>query len=665
MTEIVTTKLKYPDTIRHNIGMYLNSTADYSTPFRETRDNGSDELLNGYADKLVLVNRPRLKAVIDNGRGIPTEMDPDDHTMPITKAIVTETHVGSKFDNSDEISAGTHGVGSAAVNAVSDRFVVIAKLTPEKAKASTVEICKAYKKGKNDCLVLDFKRGVLQTCGVMSVEAAAELADLPELVEHSDFMTAVTMVPDLTLYASDDVYIDLLPLAISLKRQPKAKILVNNKPVKPFDFRTDITTSELLNDQVIPFEFKFNDYLTIEGEFAIRKDSFTYEQTSLVNLVNTTSGGYIEAIIKNAIGRSLVVLNSALKPKDAEYGLSLFVNCFTALKTSYSSQTKERLSALGGSASDRKIVVREFEDAGISADDIKLELEPKFLVDAELKAAVLTYFTELMSKRTNSKTIGAWIQRTLAYKAAMSNVSKEDFVKSKIIMGDDTRKRAMTEGARVYEALSKKSSERELYITEGTSASGLILETRCKKTQSVLPLRGKMQNSSNMDASDLCEHAELLGIVNTIGCGVGNITDITKARYSKIILATDLDVDGKHIRNLIMAIFKTHIPELIAAGLIYTLESPYYKVTKGGNTTYYMADQKDMIDFENSKVVRRKGLGSYTKEETYEFMTNKETRVLHQITYSEKDKKITDETCKLLYSSLARKNLMKEIGVIE
>lgn len=193
------------------------------------------------------------------------------------------------------------------------------------------------------------------------------------------------------------------------------------------------------------------------------------------------------------------------------------------------------------------------------------------------------------------------------------------------------------------------------------SASGSLVKYRNKKFQSILPLRGKLVNTSSFSDESLVGNKEILAIINTVGCGVGAITDVSKSKYGKIIIATDSDSDGSHISNLITALFYTHAPDLIKQGLLYKLVVPYYVVN---NKDYFYYNEKDQIDFESSRIEKRKGLGSYSGDEAKKFMLVSETRKLQQIVYNDDSEKEIVEAAKLMFSSSARRKLMVSEGII-
>lgn len=651
---------RYPDNIRNNVGMYLGETVNYSKPLDEIINNAQDELLNGYASLVQIVNREEYKLVTDNGRGIPIYADPENPSKSILFSTVTDLHAGSKLGDNREVTSGTHGVGSSAVNAVSERFVVIRRVKEGDTAHIPVSTGQFY--------VLGFRRGILEIDGVEpSIEEVIDHCNLPDevadVLRSDDFSTAVFLVPDLNIYRSGYSEVGMVSLKISLIGRP-AVITVNGERVPEWDFKRDVAEGEpLFLDQTIKYEFTFNSRLTISGELAYSDKQMSYSHIDMVNLINNPHGGLHERLVAKALGGMLNQLNSAVTVGDAKLGLIAFTNVFSSYRTSFSSQTKEKLIGLGMTWTEW--MTTALNKFGLTEEEAKDydNYHEYFFYEQECQRQLQAYFQILYND--NATFFDALIAKILAYKASLNKLSNMDFVKSKLVMGDDHRKAAMNgDMAKIYEASSNKWDKRELFITEGPSASGNIIEVRDDELQSVLPLRGKMRNSASMDIMEFVDNPELLTIINTIGCGMGSMMDITKSRYGKIIIATDLDVDGSHISNLISSIFLIHAPEIIKAGYLYKMISPFYVVKTKKGTEYYYADEKDKIDFDSSYVERRKGLGSYTKEETERFITNPKTRRLVQITYDDNEETI-EAARKLLYSSLARRQLLESVGLFQ
>lgn len=664
--EIKITRLVYPQNIRENVGMYLGDVNSFTTPLREIINNSEDEFLNNHADLIFIENNKDYKLIVDNGRGIPIYKDHENEEESILFSTVTDLHAGSKLTESAEVTSGTHGVGSSAVNAVSEHFLVIRKIksTDEVTLPDYLKIA-----SQGDYVFMSFNRGIknpesgryglVEGCTKFGVDTAAVLS-LGSIAGANKISTAVYVVPDPRIFSSSSANIEDLPLRISLSMNKKGSIVINGKSLNPFNFHEDVADgSPLFLDKSIDFDFNMNSKLSIRGTIAYDNEAFGYNNTSLVNLINTSSGGLHERMVSKALGAALVGDNSALTVGDAKTGLVLFINAFSSYRTHFSSQTKERLTSLGISWQDWKAKATA---SGMSdADSESYEYyKDSYFYETEFVRQLTEYFKIII--RNNKGYFDAVVSRIFAYKASIDKLSSQEFVKSKIAMGSDYKKSAaILSNTKIYEASSTDWDARELYITEGPSASGTMIKVRDQETQSVLPLRGKTKNSAVLALEEFVDNDELLMIINTIGCGLGGMVDVSQSRYGKVIIATDLDVDGQHIANLITSVFLIHAPEFIISGRLYKMESPFYVVGSGDNLEYFYADEKDKVD-QSKHVERRKGLGSYSEAETRKFITGVNTRRLIQIVWDENEEDIK-QAKRLLYSSSAKRDLMHSIGL--
>lgn len=648
--EIKIETLNYPENVRRRTGMYLGDTNDFTTPLREIINNSQDEMLNGYADKIVIVNNNKYKLIADNGRGLPCYENPNKPDESILIEVITSLHSGSKFNN-EEVTSGLNGVGSSVVNAVSERYIVIVKLF---TKSKLESFPKRYKDEikLNSWYFVEFRRGKLYSESIINnresfdklIKGGSFSKSFDNYIDSKidDWSTIVIIEPDLTIYESGESKVDLLPLSVVNSVNDENSILLNNETIDKFNFLKsfEIEKKNLLIEETLEYDFTYDSRLKISGEFGFSVDSVNYSNISLINLINTSLGGFIEQNICNGFGEALSKYNSLVKKADIKLGLLLYNITFTSYEMSFNSQTKEKLISLGNK-----------------------KIEGEELNKQEFLSSITKYFTSLIKK--NKDYFDALCERIIQYKSSLNKLSTVDYLRSKVILGNDSRKRYSSKDmVDIYEATSEKWEERELYIPEGRSASGNLIKYRNKATQSILPIRGKLINTTTFDESDLVDNQEILTIINAIGCGVGQISDYTKSKYGKIIIAGDSDQDASHIANLITALFLIHIPDIIKQGMLYRLISPFYKVSKGGKVNYYYLSERDKIDFDNSKVVKRKGLGSYTPEEAKKFMMDVNNRRLIQIKYPENEEDSVKEAIKLLYSSNARRKLMEDNGVL-
>jgi topoisomerase-4 subunit B len=658
--DIKITKLVYPETIRQNVGMYLGETKDYTTPLREIINNSEDEILNNHATWMLVVNKDNAKMVVDNGRGLPIYEDPDHPGRVIAHSTFTDVHSGSKFDNPDEVTSGIHGVGSSAVNAVSARYCVAVNLKKKDLSKTTAAIRAEVENEKlnNPILYIEYQKGLLVADQVLDgVESLKNVwgEDVPE-----DFSTAVFMVPDTDIYQSGRAKVSMLPIQIILQDKPNVRITVDGVEAEPYDFAKSLGDEvALFEETTLNFEYEHNSRLKIKGVFGFDTNTMNYNHTSLINLIENPEGGLIERVVTRALGESFKKLHSALTPSDIRMGFNLFTSSFSSYKKSFGSQTKEKLVSLGLPMHE---ALSKLKLQGLEETPENLSIYT--VSEGEIRDGLIKFFDKFISK--NKAFFELLAARVIEYKRQMNRLSSMDFVKSKVIMGDESdRKRSnIADAAKVYEASSSDWKRRELYLTEGLSASGGLIKFRDKQLQSILPLRGKILNCSTMEDVDLVSNGELLAVINTVGCGLGELADITKSRYGKIIIATDSDSDGSHIANLILAIFLIHARPLVEAGMVYKLTPPYYHVKTGKEEAYYSHAERDLIDFNKSTVTKRKGLGSYSPDEVKKFMVNPSTRCLTQITLDSVDEDTLKQAISLLYSSAARKKLMIETGVL-
>lgn len=658
MSEIEITRLKYPDTIRRNVGMYLSSTDSYTVPLREIINNAEDEFLGKHANLVTILNNNKFKLVTDNGRGIPIYADPEHLDQTILFSTVTDLHAGSKLGDSKEFTSGTHGVGSSAVNAVSDKFIVIRKIFSKDED----RLPEYLKDNGKSYVVLGFERGHLnKNSGRYNLEDLSLFNLNQEAIDHllnTEFSTAVYLEPDLSIYKSPIADVDTLPLKICLTSN-EGKIILDGNEVPKLDFKEDIASGkELIDNKLIDYRFEFGERLFIEGVLAFSQNDFNYSSTALVNLIPNMSGGLHERAVSRAFGQAFNSYFPNVTVGEAKMGLNSFINMFSSYRTSFSSQTKERLVGLGMSwgeyvqiATDKGWTKEYYEDHEV--------YQEYYFYDQEFIRQLTIFFKNII--RDNRAYFDTINQRILKYKQSLHKLTHQELIASKVVVGNDFKRAASNMSmAKVYEASGHDWKNRELYITEGNSASGGLIKYRDSVNQSILPLRGKTKNSASMQVIDFVQNEELLAIINTIGCGIGEITDPEQSRYGKVIIGTDLDVDGLHISNLITSIFLIHAPEFIKAGKLFKLEAPFYVVDYGKE--YYYANEKDKVDF-RKHVERRKGLGSYSAEETKRFLVNPKTRRLVQITWPDNAEMEIENARRLLYSASARRDLMERIGI--
>lgn len=657
MTENIE-KLEFPYSIRKRPGVF---GADLITPnllLREVLDNTVDLVLKTRKpiEVTALTNRSNWNIVCDNGSGIPVYLDKDyDVSLdkPIIIDLLSKLNVGSNFTKT-QYSLGMHGLGLKGTNALSDYFNVYVNVRKQEG-SNLPEFVKKGLKDNKPIFVIRFEKGLLQGFEMIpkSEILVAEInsgklvdnRDITNFLENlsDDFGTIVAFKPDEEMHESMNVSYHGYPVKLikSLFKFDKDlskidfKLNLNGKEIEPLDFQK-MFSDKLINDKIFSqsVDIKTDEPLPIKFIYQVAWsiDKFNFDCDGSVNLLQTPSGKHIN-LVTNAISQAFSKYNNLIKPNDTRLGMRLFA-LGLMLEPLFNSQDKTKLSKIEDKGYNEKEVIKTLADS----------------------------FLKLMKE--NSEYFDLLCERIIEYKRATEKLSNIELLKSKIVMGDESDKKRIMSGqmSDVYECTSDDFSKRELYIVEGRSAMGGILQTRNKLFQAIIPLRGKLLNTSTLDEERLVDNKEVLALINTIGCGLGGICDPSKSRYSKIILATDSDQDAKHITNLILTLFIHHAPEMIKQGYLYQVEAPYYKVVDGKKVKYYYLDEKDKVDF-SKDVTKLKGLGSYTKEEAKQFLMDTKERRLIPILWNPDMEYETQEASKLMYSGLARKKLMVERGI--
>lgn len=656
--EVDIVKLVFPESIRTRQGMYGSDGENADILLREIIDNGVDLVLKTRQSIEIksFTNIDGYHCVIDNGQGLPIYKDNDhDIEQPITIDLLTQINVGSNFHKT-QYSAGMNGVGSKLTNALSDEFIVFVNAKKKDINTLTDYMQNNVKIG-NTIYVIHFKRGILEQQLMIPYNKLGDYMDgnsdeVDKILSgvSEDFGTIIVFKPDSTLVQDTNAKYHGYPFKIikGLLNHDKdfanvnVNFTLNNKEIPAFDFKEVFSGDKFIDDKIFTdsVSIKTNEPLPIKFIYQVawEQDKFNTDSDGSVNLLKTPSGRHI-SIVQAGITLAFTKYNSIITGGDSKLGQRLF-SLSLAIEPLFNSQDKTKLS--------------NYQDKGfIESDAVKI---------------VCDSFIKIMKE--NSEYFDLICARIIEYKKQMNNLSNIDLLKSSIIMGDEGDKRRAMSGemSRVYECTSRDWNKRELYVTEGNSASQSIIELRNKQFQSCLPLRGKLINTTGFDETDLTSNKEILAIINTIGCGIGAVTDISKSRYSKIIIATDADSDGSHIANLITALFYSHVPELIKNGMLYKLETPYYRITNGSTIEYKYYHDKDSINFNNNSTIRKlKGLGSFdtrNPDAVNKYIINPSTRRLIQINYEDIDENEVKESAKLFSSSLSRKQLMEEIGVL-
>ncbi len=573
--------------VRKRPAMYIGSTGKDGLHHLvyEVVDNSVDEALAGFCKNIkIILNKDGSVTVEDDGRGIPVDIHPQ-LKIPAVQVALTKLHAGGKFDkDSYKVSGGLHGVGVSAVNALSKKLIVEIK---RDGKVHRQE----YSRGEAKT-----KLTVIGSCG------------------RDETGTIVIFFPDEEIFSTvkfDSSVLETRFREIAFLNAGLKITLVDEIKNKKMDFfytggliefvKWVNESKEILHK---PIYFK-RDTKDIHVEIAIQyNDSYKENIFGFVNIINTVEGGTHVSGFKTAITR---VINDYAKKTGALKGKD---------ETLTGDDVREGLTAI----ISIKIPEPQFEG------QTKTKLgnsEVKGFVDSIVTSSLSEFFEENpnIAKRIVSKALDAAKARLAAKKA-------KDLVRRKNVFSLGGLPGKLAD-------CSKKSTDTELYIVEGESAGGSAKQARNKEDQAILPLKGKILNVEKSNPSKTLSSEEIVNLITAIGTGVGEQFDIEKIRYNRIIIMTDADVDGEHIKTLLLTFFFRFMPKLIENGNIFVALPPLYRIRKGQKDFYVYTDEELKKEAEklggNSNVTRFKGLGEMSSEQLWETTMNPKTRKIKKI----------------------------------
>ena len=585
------------EAVRKRPGMYIGTTDVKGLHHLvwEIVDNSIDEALAGFCKNIeIVINKDNSVTVKDDGRGIPVDIHPKTGKSTV-ETVYTVLHAGGKFGGGGyKVSGGLHGVGASVVNALS----------------SWVEVT-VYKNSK--VYNIRFENGGHTKAPLQEVGTC----------EANRTGTTVTFKPDPEIFDSDIYDYDTLKTRIrELAFLNKGLSLTLRDDRDEEDTQGEKFLYEGGISEYVRFINKgknaiHEDIIHLEGEdegvfFEVAMqytDAYNENIYSFVNNINTHDGGTHEEGVRRALTR--VINNYArktgiLKEKDesltgddVKEGLTMIISCKHP-NPQFEGQTKGRL----GNSEVRKL-----------ADSVFSQGFERFLMENPTDAKVII-----------EKAISACRARNAAKRA------REASRKSDLSM--------VNTWGKLTDCKSKDPSETEIFIVEGDSAAGSAKEGRDSLTQAILPLRGKILNVEKARLDKALDNEEIKTIITAFGTGIGADFDISKLRYDKIVIMTDADVDGAHIRVLLLTLFYRYFRPIVEAGHVYAAQPPLFRIVHGKTRKYVLTDDEkfeylsNLKDSERSRaeVTRMKGLGEMDAPELYETTMDINTRVLKKIT---------------------------------
>ena len=594
------------EAVRKRPGMYIGSTGTRGLHHLvyEVVDNSVDEALAGNCSEIyVSLNNDGSVTVRDNGRGIPVEVHPKTGLSTL-ETVLTVLHAGGKFGGGGyKVSGGLHGVGVSVVNALSDWLV-----------AEVFRDGKIYRQ--------EYKRGVATT--------KLEVFD----GKSNESGTAITFLPDASIFDETEFSYETLE----------------------FRFRE----LSFLN-KVIKIEFEDKR----EGLEKTRTFHFTGGLIEYVKYLNKTKTAIHPQIIHIDKVADDCTIELALQYTDAyrENIYSFANNINTHEGGSHLSGFKTALTKVMNDYARRNNYLKE-KDQNLSGEDIREGLtaiisvklpEPQFEGQTKTKLGN-TFMRGLVDTITNEE-VGAFMEenpsvaRIIIDKCLRAQRAREAAKKAREL----TRRKSVLENTSLPGKLadcSEKSPEKsEIFLVEGDSAGGSAKGGRDRNIQAILPLRGKILNVEKSRLDKILSSEEIKNMITAFGCGIGDDFDIEKLRYHKIIIMTDADVDGAHIRTLLLTFFFRYMRSLIEEGYVYAAQPPLFKIKKN-KKEFYAYDERQLnatleeVGRQGTEVSRYKGLGEMNAEQLWETTMDPESRILLQITVD--DAIVADEVFSML-----------------
>ena len=598
------------EAVRKRPGMYIGSTGPRGLHHLvyEIVDNSIDEALAGYCTKIdVVIEDGDIIRVTDNGRGIPVGVN-SKTGLPAVTVVFTVLHAGGKFGGGGyKVSGGLHGVGASVVNALSEWL--------------EVKVCDG-----EDVYFQRYERGKiitpLEKIGKSDVKGTeVRFKADPEVFKE----TTVYDYSVLERRLREQAFLNA-GVHIELRDERDAENIIKNNfvyegGIKSFiDFIHKKRSLEVIHPDVIYFAAK-NEEDTIAVEIAMQyNESYNENILTFANNIHTTDGGTHEEGFKRAL----------------TYVMNDYARKFGKLKENDKNLSGEDVRE--GLTAIVSVKLKEAQFEGQTKAKLG-NTEVRTMVDKLMREKLSVYLEEnpAVAKAIFEKSLASARAREAARKARES-VRRKSALESAQLPG------------KLADCQSKDSSETEIFIVEGDSAGGSAKGGRDRRIQAILPLWGKMLNVEKARIDKVYGNDKLMPVITALGTGIGDEFDINKLRYDKVIIMADADVDGSHIRTLLLTFFFRYMRPLVEEGHVYIAQPPLYRITKNKEHKYAYSDiERDQILSQiegKSEIQRYKGLGEMDAEQLWETTMNPETRLMLRVELS--DAEAADETFTIL-----------------
>ena len=588
------------DPVRKRPGMYIGSTDTRGLHhlITEIVDNSIDEALAGYCDHIkVIINRDGSCTVIDNGRGIPCGIHKTENKSAV-EVVLTKLHAGGKFGGEGyKISGGLHGVGLSCVNALSEWLEVVVEQSGKIHKQL-------------------YKRGIPQE-------------PLKVIGDTAQTGTSVTFMPDAEIFETLDFNYDEL-------KSRFREIAFLNKGLT-------ISIEDRRGEEPVGEVFKYDGGIVEFVDYLNKNKETLFPEPVYVDVVNKTNQVEIAFQFNNGYNEFINSYANNINTEEGGTHLVGFKNSLTKIINDYGKANRILKESEKLSGDD----VREGITAIIS---VKL-MEPQF--EGQTKTKLGNSEMKKIVEDAMQDKFGTYLEEnpTLAKEIVLKCITAKRARDAARNARDLTRRKGVLESTtlpgKLADCTSKDRASSEIYLVEGDSAGGTAKQGRDRRFQAILPLRGKIINVEKATLHKVLESQVIKDMITAFGCGVSSEFNEEKLRYNKIIIMTDADVDGSHIRILLLTFFFRFMQPLIENGHVYIAQPPLFKIANGKQILYAYSEEEldqilDSIDRPKVDIQRYKGLGEMNAEQLWETTMNPENRILFRVTME--DAFAADET---------------------